>query len=316
MFPAAVKIGVGTWAWGDRLVWDYGRDYKKEDLSAAFRRCINDGVLFFSTSPSFSEGDSERILGEFNAQTPFDLLLATKYVSRIWHLRRTDFMDCLKQSLLRLGLTKLDIYEICPPSGRMTVTRLAEAAAEAMDLGLVSQVGLSGFNLQQADTFNEALSRFGYSIACLETPYNLLDRSIETNGLLTFCRSLNITVIAQQPLAMGLLTGKYDGEAPSFGNRRQMMLRYHTPRLDILLRTMNHIGLENNGKNCAQVALNWITRKGIIPIPGIKSLQQAIENDQTPLWEMSDEQMALLDTLTGKTDLPMEDKNDKIIENK
>ena len=303
MFPATVNLGIGTWAWGDRLIWDYGRDYRKQDLEAAFQRALNDGVRFFSTSPTFAEGDSERILGEFNAKTPLDLVIATKYVPRVWHFKRTDFLDSLKQSLLRLRMTKLDIYELCPPTGRMTVTRLAESAAEALDLGLVDQIGLSGFNLRQTDEFNEALSRFGYSIACLETPYNLLERSIETNGLLSFCRSQNITVIAQQPLAMGLLTGKYTNENSASGNRRQMMSRYDTPGLDILLRTMNHIGLENNGKNCSQVALNWIYRKGIIPIPGTKTLSQAIENVQTAHWSMTNEQMNLLDTMTGKTEV-------------
>ena len=87
------------------------------------------------------------------------------------------------------------------------------------------------------------------------------------------------------------------------GNRRQMMSRYDTPGLDILLRTMNHIGLENNGKNCSQVALNWICKKGIIPIPGTKTLSQAIENVQAPHWSMTDEQMNLLDTMTGKTEV-------------
>ena len=137
MFPADVNLGIGTWEWGDRLIWDYGRNYRKEDLFASFKRCLNDGIRFFSTSPAFAEGISEQILGEFNAQTPVDLLIATKYVPRVWHVRRTDFMDSLKQSLLRLKLNKIDIYEICPPSGRMTVTRLAESSAEALDLGLV-----------------------------------------------------------------------------------------------------------------------------------------------------------------------------------
>ena len=121
---------------------------------------------------------------------------------------------------------------------------------------------------------------------------------------------LKITIIAQQPLAMGLLTGKYDGDEPAAGSRRQMMLRYHTPRLDILLRTMNHIGLENNGKNCTQVALNWIISKGIIPIPGTKTLPQAIENAQTPAWEMTAEQCNLLDTLTGQTEVRIRENTD------
>ena len=299
MLPSEIKMGVGTWAWGDRLVWDFGAEYGKEDLSAVFRRCLNDGIFFFATSPSFAEGKSELFLGEFAEKTASPVTIATKYVPRYWHLRRSEFMDSLKQSLLRLGLSRLEIYELCPPAGRMTISRLAECAAEALDMGLIERVGLSNYNAQQIDTFNEALSRFGYSIACLETPYNLLARDIESNGVLDICKRLNITILAQQPLAMGLLTGKYDGDAPASGSRRQMMLRYHTARLDILLRTMNHIGLENNGKNSVQVALNWIMRKGIVPIPGTKTLSQAIENAQTPGWSMTNEQMSLLDTLTN-----------------
>ena len=301
MFPTEIKLGVGTWAWGDRLVWDYGKDYGKKDLHAAFRRYLNDGISFFATSPSFAEGESERILGDFASRTPATVMISTKFVPRVWHLRRSDFMDSLKESMLRLQTSKLDIYELCPPAGRMTISRLAECAAEALDLGLIDQVGLSNYNFQQIDTFNEALSRFGYSIACLETPYNLLYREIESNGILDICRRLNITILAQQPLAMGLLTGKYDADAPAAGSRRQMMLRYHTPRLDILLRTMNHIGLENNGKNCAQVALNWIRCKGVVPLPGTKTLSQAIENAQISSWIMTVEQMNLLDTLTGQS---------------
>ncbi len=298
MLDRELTFGVGTWAWGDRLVWDYGQDYGEKDLREAFLRFLNDGVVFFSTSPSFAEGEAEKLLGKFAAETRVPLFISTKYVPRFWHLRRKDFMKSLKASMLRLNVNRLKLLQICPPAGRMTLNRLAECAAEAMDLGLVDRVGLSGYDARQIDTFNEALSRFGYAVDCLETPYNLLHRDIETNGILELCRELKISVIAQQPLAMGLLTGKYDGDAPAAGSRRQFMLRYSSPRLDLLLRTMNHIGLENDGKNCAQVALNWICRKGIIPIPGVKSLDQAIENAQTPRWQMTDDQVRMLDNIT------------------
>lgn len=298
MLSRELTFGVGTWAWGDRLVWDYGQEYGEQDLREAFLRFLNDGVYFFSTSPSFAEGNAEKLLGKFSAETTVPVFISTKYVPRFWHLRRKDFMNSLKASMLRLNVTRLKLLQICPPAGRMTIGRLAECAAEALDLGLIDRVGLSGYDAHQIDAFNEALSRFGYTVSCLETPFNLLRRNIETSGVLELCRALNISVIAQQPLAMGLLTGKYDGDAPAAGSRRQFMLRYRSPKLELLLRTMNHIGLENDGKNCAQVALNWVCRKGIIPIPGVKSLGQAIENAQTPRWQMTDEQVQLLDNIT------------------
>ena len=90
------------------------------------------------------------------------------------------------------------------------------------------------------------------------------------------------------------------------------MMRYYSPRMDILLRTMNHIGLENNGKNPAQVALNWIMNKGIVPLPGIKTLSQTIENTETTRWSMTKEQAALLDTLTGRTDVRLTEEADRL----
>ena len=105
MLPHELDFGVGTWAWGDRLLWDYGRDYGRDDITAVFRRYLNDGVNLFCTSSAFAEGISESILGELAAKNPTPVKIATKYVPRIWHLRRTDFMDSLKSSMLRLQLS-------------------------------------------------------------------------------------------------------------------------------------------------------------------------------------------------------------------
>ena len=69
MLPEGISFGVGTWAWGDRLLWEYGRDYGRNDLTAVFRRYLNDGISFFCTSPVFAEGISESILGELAAET-------------------------------------------------------------------------------------------------------------------------------------------------------------------------------------------------------------------------------------------------------
>lgn len=300
MLPANLHMGVGTWAWGDRLVWKYGIGYNEEDLRKVFKRALLDGVNFFACSETFAEGKAEKFLGKFTAETEEEVFLSTKFCPRPWRLRRADFMKALKRSLLRLNRNSIELYEVMAPEGRSDLQTWAECAAEAMDLGLVKQVGMSNFNAAQIDVFNEYLSRFGYAPACLETEYNLLVRDIETNGVLDICRKLHISIAAQNPLAMGYLSGKMDLQHPSSDNRRSLMMKYCLPSMDLLFRTMNHIGMENNGMNCAQVALNWLLCKGVIPIPGAKTIDRVIENDRALSFRMTNEQLHLLDSASDK----------------
>lgn len=293
-----IRLGVGTWAWGDRLVWHYGNGYDRIDIERVFERALLDRIRFFSTSESFSEGRTESLLGELLSRTAAPVIISSKYLPRPWRMRREDFRKALKDTLTRLKRQTLDIYQIMPPVGPLDLTKLAECAAEALDAGQIREIGVSNFTLQQLDSFNEMMKRFGFSISCLETEYNLLCRDIETNGIMNFCRDAGIRIIAQNPLAMGYLTGKYDALSPCSGNRRQLMAHYITPSLELLLRTMNNVGSENDEQTCAQVALNWLICKGVLPIPGAKTYKQVQENDSAQMWFMTEEQIELLDSVS------------------
>lgn len=300
MISPEIRMGVGTWAWGDRIVWKYGGNYNETDLMNAFRRAVHDNIRFFSTSESFAEGFTETLLGRFSAETTVPLFLSTKYTPRPWRIRRHSFLSALKASLLRLNRTNIDLYQIMPPVGIVHLPQLAECAVEALELGLIRQIGVSNFSLDQISEFQESLGRFGFSISSLETPYNLLYRGIETNGVAKLCEELNITIIAQNPLAMGYLTGKYQPLNPSEGNRRRLMKPFSVSGLELLIRLMNSIGADNNGKNCAQVSLNWVIQKGAIPIPGMKTAVQAEEDCVSPYWALTNFQMNQLDELSSR----------------
>src|SRR3990170_3636528 len=56
-------MGMGTWAWGDRLVWGFGRGYGEPEVKAAYRASRASGVDFFDTAEIYGQGRSERILG-------------------------------------------------------------------------------------------------------------------------------------------------------------------------------------------------------------------------------------------------------------
>ncbi len=297
--PAEFEIGVGTWSWGERLIWDFGSDYDEQSLSEVFLRALRDRVLFFSTSESFAEGRAEQILGDFLSRATERPFVSSKDAPYPWRLRRADFKSALRASLTRLRIPALDLYQVLPPAGWMGLPVLAECLSEAYDSGLVRAVGVSNFTAQQIEQFYELLNRFGTPLSFVETEYSLLDRDIERNGVMEVCGRLNLRIIAQRPLAMGVLTGKFLSRPEPEGARRKFLSKYRNPSLSLLIRLMNNIGSEYEGKNCAQVSLNWLIRKGVVPIPGAKRIDQVMQNNQAAGWSLTDEDVQRLDDLSA-----------------
>ncbi len=291
------KIGVGTFPWGNQLIWDYGGSFNEQTVSEAFQYALQDGVRLFCTSEIFSEGDSERLLGKLAEQSsgagrPF---LATQYAPRPWRIRRSDFTRALDASLSRLRVSTVDLYLFQPPAGLMSLPMLVECAAEAVDSGKVRNIGVTNFSVDQIEEFGGLLNRFGVPLACVEAEYSLINREVETNGVLDFCRRQQIPFLADRPLAMGLLTGKYLDNLIENGLRRKMSEKYPLAELPALIRLMNFIGSENEGRNSAQVALNWLLQKEVIPIPGAKNVEQVMINNDSVNWSLTSDQIARLD---------------------
>jgi aryl-alcohol dehydrogenase-like predicted oxidoreductase len=92
--------------------------------------------------------------------------------------------------------------------------------ADAVAAGKVRAVGVSNYSAEQLRIAHAALAERGIPLASNQVEYSLLHRAPEVNGVLDACRELGITLIAYQPLAMGVLTGKYrPGDRPK-GIRR------------------------------------------------------------------------------------------------
>ena len=106
---------------------------------------------------------------------------------------------------------------------------------------------------------------------------------------------LGVTVIAYSPLAMGLLSGKYGAGSPPPRLRRRRFNRIGPARLDALVGLLREIGQAHDGKTPSQVALNWLICQGVVPIPGVKSAQQARENAGALGWRLTEEELTALD---------------------
>jgi len=289
-------LGIGTWAWGDRFFWNYGRDYHADDVHAAFTTAVTEGIIFFDTAEVYGMGRAERFLGEMLTQSEHPVVIATKFFPFPWRLRRAAMRRALRLSLKRLGLESIALYQIHfpwpPHSTDYWVSTLGDLVAE----GLVHAAGVSNYSAEQMRRAHALLQAKGIPLASNQVHYSLLHRAPERNGVLNACRELGITLIAYSPLEMGLLTGKYTPENPPGGMRSHRYSRAYLTRIRPLIGLMREIGQAHGGKTPAQIALNWAICKGTVPIPGAKNARQAQSNAGALGWRLDDKEIAALDT--------------------
>jgi aryl-alcohol dehydrogenase-like predicted oxidoreductase len=295
-------LGVGAWAWGTKNIWGYGQEYGRKEVGEAFRESVENGVSFIDTAEIYGNGESERIVGEMLREGGFsrEPVIATKFAPLPYRISPRSILDALDASLVRLGVPSVDLYQIHFNSPVPNKNGLLDALAEAVHEGKVRHVGVSNYNADATYRAYERLAKHGVKLASNQVQYSLLHRKPETNGVLDACRDLGVTLIAYSPIAQGLLTGKYaPGNKPSgmmrrFGSAfRESNLRRVEPVVDIL----REIG-KTREREPAQVALNWLVRKGTMPIPGAKDGKQARQNAAALGWSLTNEEVERLDLAT------------------
>lgn len=298
--PEVSALGIGTWAWGDRLFWGYGSSFGTDDVRGAFDAAIACGITFFDTAEVYGPGVSETLLGEFAQQVAIPVNIATKYGPLPWRLGKDAVAEALSGSLQRLQRDRVTLYQVhWPFAFLMSQETLMDALADEVERGRVGAVGVSNYSAEQMRQSQKILSDRGIPLAVNQVRYSLLDRQIETNGVLETARELGVTILAYSPLAQGLLTGKYApdrSERPREGGRRfdsrfsAAGLRAIAP----LVTTLRQLA-ETYSKTPAQIALNWlVAQDDVVPIPGAKNAKQAEQNAAALGWNLSADDVEIL----------------------
>lgn len=298
------SLGIGAWAWGDRTFWGFERDFSLEDIQAAFQVCLEAGINFFDTAELYAQGRSETLLGEYTRTlvppVSAPLVIATKFLPLPWRLTKNSLLRALRGSLRRLGMEKVDLYQIHAPVPPIPIETWADALADAVQAGLVSAVGVSNFNEDHLRRAHLALTKRGVPLASNQIEYHLLNRKAEFSGLLAACRELEVSVIAYSPLAQGVLSGKYTAEKPPQGVRSRIYGSSYLEKVAPLLNVIRRISRDREGATPAQVAINWTICQGTIPIPGVKNARQAQENTRAASWRLNEAELAELDQASRK----------------
>ncbi|ROW00361.1 hypothetical protein VMCG_07288 [Cytospora schulzeri] len=301
------NLCIGSWSWGDSITWKNSSKEAVAELEGAWTSMRESDLFFVDTAEVYGRGESERIIGRLrqNPESTTDdfrsrLVIASKFIPIPWPPTRLilpgGMVKACKASLARLGMDKMDLYQIHGPTHFLnSIDTMASSLARCVVLGLTRAVGVSNYSRDEMVEMDDALRRRGLRLASNQVEFSLLRTLPEKSGLLEECKKRGIVLMAYSPLGMGRLTGKYSKENPppsgrSFGN-------FPMEQLAPLLEALRGIAEAHNVKSSA-VALKWVIQKGAIPLGGVKNASQAEENARAASddWTLSEEQMAELDS--------------------
>ncbi|GAB7044732.1 MULTISPECIES: aldo/keto reductase [Catenuloplanes] len=292
------EVALGTLTFGED--WGFGVD--RTTSARLLDVYAEAGGNFIDTANFYTDGDSERIVGELLRGRRDQFVLATKFTVETRTgdpnsagNHRKSLTGSLEASLRRLGTDHIDLLWVHARDTLTPVPELMRVLDDQVRLGKVGHVGVSNWpawEIAQANTLAEL--RDWSPFVGLQTRYNLLERSVERE-LIPMANGLGIPVFAWGALAEGRLTGKYlDGGQ---GRLTTIEPEEHSKvGSDEVVREVVKIA-EEGGWTPAQVALAWlIARPGVVvPILGATRESQLADNLGATAVRLDDAQLARLD---------------------
>lgn len=282
----------GTAGWGCEI----------DDAQAIVDQFIENGGNFIDTADLYAGGKSEQMLGTVLARhRRNDLVIATKGWFRTRPgvntkgLSRKHLMEAVHDSLQRMNLDYIDLYQLHGPDPHTPFEETARAIEDLIRAGKILYLGCSNFYGWQIVKFNAIADQLGTArFISGQHLYNLLRRDIERE-ILPACHDQGMGMICWSPLASGLLSGKYDRSGPSQDSRVGRRAAIDVPRywndqsfdiIDEVVRVAKKVG-----KTPSQVALAWLLQDQRIAsvIVGVKNAEQVREAMQVGDWELEAE---------------------------
>ncbi len=259
-------IGYGAWAIGGGN-WEFAWGAQDDDESVrTIERALDAGINWIDTAAIYGLGHSEGVVARALRNSSSKPHVFTKCSMR-WdenrqiyrNLKAASLQEELENSLRRLNVDAIDLYQIHWPNPEDEIEEGWETLARFKEEGKVRYIGVSNFNVEQMKRVQKIAP-----ITSLQPPYSLLRRDIETD-ILPFCEAHNIGIINYSPMVSGLLSGKMTaeriGKLPADDWRRRSP-NFNEPKLSRNLRLvelLREIGKEHNVEP-GVVAIAWTLR--------------------------------------------------------
>lgn len=273
------ELSLGAMTIGDDWGWGTGKEASARIVDAYAEA----GGNFIDTANNYTDGSSERILGELLEGRRDTFVLASKYTCGIRDgdvnaagNHRKNLIQSVEASLERLRTDRLDVLWVHARDNFTPVEEVMRALDDLVRTGKVLYVGVSdwpAWEIAQANTLAEL--RGWTAFAGSQLRYSLLERTPERE-LLPQARAFDLAVLAWAPLAAGKLTGKYRrGEAGRLGTTGGDI----DPREEAVISAVLEVA-EQGGWSPAQVALAWLLDRpgNVVPIIAATKESQLADN--------------------------------------
>jgi len=240
------------------------------------RAGIEMGAAFIDTAESYG---TEQVVGQAIRGIREKVFVATKASPR--HFRRHELIQAADRSLKRLNTDYIDLYQLHWPNYSVPIAETMDAMEQLVEAGKIRFIGLSNFSARELDAAQRSLLK--NRIVADQVRYSLVDRTIE-DGLLPFCASRQITVLAFSPLDSGL----------------ENLRRFDKD--DVL----GQVARET-GRTRAQVALNWLLcRNPVVAIFKGSTVEHVRESCSASGWRLQPEHIERLNQVAFRCRRPIE----------
>ncbi len=301
-------IGLGTmqFAGGKGMfgsMFPYIPQTKKNEIIQA---ALDGGINWFDTAELYGFGRSEKGLSralQAAGKKDGEVIIATKWNPML----RTagNIPSTIHRRLRHLNGYSIDLYQIHQPYSFSSPEEEMDAMADLVEAEKIRAIGVSNFSAERMRRAHDSLGKRGLMLASNQVRYNLVDRRIESNGILESAKELGITIICWGPLASGLLTGKYHQDPNLLRSTpfaRRMMIRRSLEESREIISALEEMAVKHQATP-AQVALSWLVNfqgETVVAIPGASKPRQAKEAAEAMQLTLTEEEMATLDELTRK----------------
>ena len=298
-------IGLGCWQFSKQqnMAGKFWPTIENNTINSIVKTSLEGGINWFDTAEVYGNGASERALSDALTalgKKPGEIMLATKW----WPMFRTasNITKTINARLNALKPYPIDLYQVHQPWGFSNEKAEMDAMARLVKENKIKYVGVSNFSASQMRSAWEALQKHGIHLISNQVRYSLLDRKIESNGILQTAKELGISIIAYSPLAQGLVTGKFHDNPQLLKN---IGMRKYTPQFKPsgleksrpVIKCVQELALKYD-VSPSQIALNWLINfhgETVVAIPGATKESHAKENTGAMTFTLSTEDLALLD---------------------
>jgi aryl-alcohol dehydrogenase-like predicted oxidoreductase len=207
------EICLGTMTFGKE--WGWGAS--KEESRKIFDAYVDAGGNFIDTANIYTNGTSEKYVGDFASYDRERFVIATKYTSNTragdpnaGGNHRKNMLQSLEASLRRLNTDYIDLYWVHAWDQTTPIEEMMRALDDMIKSGKILYIGISDAPAWIVSQANTLANLKGWTeFSCIQVEYSLIERTSERE-LLPMANALDIGITAWSPLGSGVLTGKYN----------------------------------------------------------------------------------------------------------